>query len=577
MVWKDTTEQQKWFSELSNYINNDDFSSNFPMSQTISYHFQWCDFTYNISECTTTDKKDRLDLMNEHQYTLVKKKRKIQTTCTFVRNHLTKKKNVQWPTTWELMKLATKSKWKTMIDMTRADEFDHTSKRLASLKQHAARALVNIVTLNEMLMEAKTIINNAYNFKTAEDCHWRSQWKSYKLNNMNCDFACKLQSPLDKKIVLIGDLHGGLYDLWDVIQKLLKDDENLLKIKNEIQFVVFLGDIFDRSYYSLETLTLVCTLLYHNQDKVRIVKGNHENLNIWLGIKETGFVGQTGHEIMGHCIHEHESLSGETGDIYSTNFDKVVSISIFRDTVKAIHEFLTELPVVIFVRFGTNNIQLCHGAFPYHSTGSWAFESKTYIELSKMVFNDAIEMSDNVKALLDTIYANINHEALKGGENIYKSLINYIKIYILDPNDISAIQSKGYSILPSLQHTTLMGSPAATNLSRPGVSFDDAMEWCRRMNLVGIYSGHQDQIDVAMHLRHPGVMEPGPYRNLHIGQLSDIHRNGEFILHSNDLSVDEPEIVITSNAIAARQLRRWSGAFRKGWASPCFLTLQVEM
>lgn len=53
------------------------------------------------------------------------------------------------------------------------------------------------------------------------------------------------------KVVVIGDIHGQLYDLLHMLDKIPKIEEVTL---------LFLGDYVDRGIYSLEVLAVLFTL-----------------------------------------------------------------------------------------------------------------------------------------------------------------------------------------------------------------------------------------------------------------------------------------------------------------------------
>ncbi|OHT15507.1 Serine/threonine-protein phosphatase PP1-beta [Tritrichomonas foetus] len=66
-------------------------------------------------------------------------------------------------------------------------------------------------------------------------------------------------------IIVVGDIHGHIFDLFRIINKYGKDANYL-----------FLGDIVDRGEFSFETLTLVFLLKAMNPQNVHVIRGNHE-------------------------------------------------------------------------------------------------------------------------------------------------------------------------------------------------------------------------------------------------------------------------------------------------------------
>ncbi|EAX92572.1 serine/threonine protein phosphatase, putative [Trichomonas vaginalis G3] len=68
-------------------------------------------------------------------------------------------------------------------------------------------------------------------------------------------------------IVIVGDLHGQVFDLIRVLDTCGMPDK---------QKYLFLGDIVDRGEFSIETIIIVLLLKVIWPDQVLIIRGNHE-------------------------------------------------------------------------------------------------------------------------------------------------------------------------------------------------------------------------------------------------------------------------------------------------------------
>ena len=82
-----------------------------------------------------------------------------------------------------------------------------------------------------------------------------------------------------KRVVVIGDTHGSLHSLVEILEDLDKKEifqpQNKNLIADDVHVVV-LGDIMDRSPYALECMWLFLRLYTLNPQKVTLLGGNHE-------------------------------------------------------------------------------------------------------------------------------------------------------------------------------------------------------------------------------------------------------------------------------------------------------------
>ncbi|MCS7364249.1 MAG: serine/threonine protein phosphatase [archaeon GB-1867-035] len=79
----------------------------------------------------------------------------------------------------------------------------------------------------------------------------------------------------EKEIIVIGDIHGDL----DTLIEIMKREAIIDKLENKKVYVVFLGDYIDRGVKSFETLMLALKLKEKYSDHIILLRGNHEGPN----------------------------------------------------------------------------------------------------------------------------------------------------------------------------------------------------------------------------------------------------------------------------------------------------------
>lgn len=107
--------------------------------------------------------------------------------------------------------------------------------------------------------------------------------KTRQEKNWKGDFVCKITPGAQTKIVVFGNIQGAFHSLVRDLNK-LKDlgiIDNNLKVANQDNFIVFLGDIVSRSAFSIQTLSLLMRLVQVNPNNVVYLRGNHESNNYW--------------------------------------------------------------------------------------------------------------------------------------------------------------------------------------------------------------------------------------------------------------------------------------------------------
>ena len=69
---------------------------------------------------------------------------------------------------------------------------------------------------------------------------------------------------------MIGDVHGQFYDLYGILKKVHRPDQ-------ENEKLLFLGDYVDRGAYGVEIVLLLLVLKLRYPDTIYLLRGNHES------------------------------------------------------------------------------------------------------------------------------------------------------------------------------------------------------------------------------------------------------------------------------------------------------------
>lgn len=75
-------------------------------------------------------------------------------------------------------------------------------------------------------------------------------------------------------ITVCGDIHGQLFDLFQLFSKSGEIDEGTDTV------YLFMGDYVDRGYYSLETFSYLAALKCKFTDRIYLLRGNHESRQV---------------------------------------------------------------------------------------------------------------------------------------------------------------------------------------------------------------------------------------------------------------------------------------------------------
>ncbi|MFH0898449.1 MAG: hypothetical protein V1855_02640 [bacterium] len=99
------------------------------------------------------------------------------------------------------------------------------------------------------------------------------------------EFVQKFQTTPASKILVFGVVQGALHGLVRYLDK-LKDlgiINEQLKVMNPDYFLVFLGNVVNRSPYTLEIFSIVLRLMQENPDNVIYLKNSNEFPDYWRG------------------------------------------------------------------------------------------------------------------------------------------------------------------------------------------------------------------------------------------------------------------------------------------------------
>ena len=72
------------------------------------------------------------------------------------------------------------------------------------------------------------------------------------------------------KVAIFGDLHGQLYDMFYIFDKLVEDP-------TMVNTMLFLGNYINRGMYSIEVFVYLCVMKLEHPESVILLRGNHES------------------------------------------------------------------------------------------------------------------------------------------------------------------------------------------------------------------------------------------------------------------------------------------------------------
>lgn len=107
--------------------------------------------------------------------------------------------------------------------------------------------------------------------------------KSRKNSGQTDNLIYKIQTEPNSKFVIFGNMQGAFHSLVRCLDKIkeLGIIGSDLKITNPNYYIIFMGDLIDRSPFTLEILTAGLKLMEVNPQNVIYMRGNHEAKDYW--------------------------------------------------------------------------------------------------------------------------------------------------------------------------------------------------------------------------------------------------------------------------------------------------------
>lgn len=107
--------------------------------------------------------------------------------------------------------------------------------------------------------------------------------KQQETKGFKGDVIAKIEGAESSKFIVFGNIQGAFHSFTRCLNKLkeLSIIDTNLKIIQPNHYIIFNGDLIDRSPFTIETLTVALKLIEKNPEYVIYIRGNHEEGNYW--------------------------------------------------------------------------------------------------------------------------------------------------------------------------------------------------------------------------------------------------------------------------------------------------------
>ena len=250
--------------------------------------------------------------------------------------------------------------------------------------------------------------------------------------NLNGIYVQKINLTESSKIVVFGVVQGAFHSLVRDLSELKNLgilDENLRVLQADYH-LVFLGNVINRSPYTLETLSIVLRLLEENPDNVVYLKGTNEFFDYWKL----------------HTLQRELELRLKNYSVSSTPLEREVC------------DFFDSLPVTLYCLVPTNNIN----SLDYFKVFPFIQDEKILSMLGK--FNYYNFLTQSLEKQIATIQISdiptVVNQELNSQKLVLRANVGYIK------------KRQDYELMDGLRLLdTIDGVTTWTVLSSPTESF----------------------------------------------------------------------------------------------------------